>query len=161
VSAVVRNLFSEGLISEDQFLTQSECAEGGLIRIDLFSNSSGTRAIGCSYRLVGTEGVIEFPAWGKTIQVTRDNGENISRPVDADLAELDGFQRLHLLFRNAVSGAGPVPLSGETAALNLEWGLAAYISSEERRTIDLPLPPEMADFCGPIVPETVPATRQD
>jgi len=159
VSALVRNLLSRELISEDQFLTQSECSQGGLIRIDLFSNFPGTKAMGRGYSVIGTKGVIEFPAWGKTVRLTQENGESVSTPVDDDLAEHDGFQRLHRLFRDAVVQDGPVPLAGATAALNLEWGLAAYISSREGHAVDLPLSPDKADFSGPVVARTIPPTR--
>ena len=33
--------------------------------------------------------------------------------------------------------------------LNVEWGLATYLASEQRRWIDLPLGDEHVDFCGP------------
>jgi len=159
VSALVHNLFSGELISEDQFLTQSECSQGGLIRVDLFSNFSGTKAMGRGYRVMGTKGVIEFPAWGTAVQLTQEDGESVNTPVDDDLAVHDGFQRLHRLFRDAVVRGGAIPLDGTTAALNLEWGLAAYISSKERHVVDLPLAPDKADFSGPVVARTIPTTR--
>ena len=161
VSACIGNRFSEELISEDQFVITSRCDRQAVISIALYCSPSGTHARSDGYTIRGTDGIIEVPGpWSREILLTRDGG-NGTEPVqlDADLRAENAFVRLHRLFREAIESDGEVPVSGEDAAKNLEWGLAAYLSNEQRRWLDLPLGPEYGDFAGPVRTETIPATR--
>ena len=161
VSGYIGNRFSTELISEDQFVITSRCDRRAVIGISLYCSPKGTRARSDGYTVRGTDGVIEVPSpWSKEVFLLRHNREG-AQPVriDADLAAENAFVRLHRLFREAIEHDTDVPVTGGDAIRNLEWGLAAYLSDEQRRWIDLPLGPEHEDFAGPVTERTIPPTR--
>lgn len=158
VSAVVSNLFSQELISEDQFSALSTCDRGALISILLRAAPAGNRDPHEGYTVHGSEGLLHVDRGSKTIVVMRGSTRS-EVPVDPELLREDGFQRLHRLFRDAILSGGPVPLDGATAQRNLEWGLGTYLSSETGRRMALPLAPEHGDYAGPVNQRTIPATR--
>ena len=160
VSAYIANLFSAGMIYEDQFCITSTCDRDAVISISLYCSPQGTRASTDGYTIRGSDGIIHVPSPGsKTIAVTRGGSEPEEVHIDADLANENAFVRLHRLFREAIENDGEVPVTGEDALRNVEWGLAAYVSSVERRWVDLPLGREYDDFMGPVLEQTIPATR--
>lgn len=161
VSAYVGNLFSAGVIYEDQFCVIARCDRGAVISISLYSSFAGISPSTDGYTIRGGDGVVEIPSpWSKRITVVRGRCAPELVGVDEDLAEEDGFVRLHRQFREAIEDDGDVPLSGEEAMKDLEWGLAAYLSNERRCWVDLPLGPEHNGFCGPVLDRTIPATRE-
>jgi len=160
VSAHIANLFSMDMIYEDQFCITSTCARGAIISISLYCSAQGTGAPTDGYTIRGSEGTIHVASPGaKAIAVKRGRSEPEAVSVDADLAGEGPFMRLHRLFQDAIEHDGEVPVTGEDALRNVEWGLAAYVSSGERRWVDLPLGQEYDDFMGPVLDRTIPATR--
>lgn len=160
VTACIANRFSTELISEDQFVITSPCDREVLLSISLYCSPSGTQARSDGYTIRGTAGIIEVPSpWSRELLLRAGSDGLRSVQIDADLAGESAFVRLHRLFREAIENNTEVPVTGEDGMKNLEWGLAAYLSSDERRWVDLPLGPEHADFAGPVTPRTIPATR--
>jgi len=160
VSAHIANLFSGELIYEDQFGITSTCDQNAIISISVYSSLQGTQAPSDGYTIRGSKGVIHIPSpWSK--QLTLTQGKEGPNPVeiDADLLAEDAFVRLHRLLREAIETGGDVPVTGEEGMKNLEWGLAAYLSNEQRRWVDVPLGREHEDFAGPVLDRTIPATR--
>jgi len=160
VSAHVANLFSTAMISEDQFCVTTTCSRGGIISIGMFSSLAGVRSPHEGYTVRGTEGLMHVDWPRKRIELVQRENEAVPVEIDDDLLSEDGFKRLHRLFREAIEKRGEVPLSGDVAMANVEWGLATYLSSAERRWVDLPLGPEHDDFTGPVVERTIEPTRE-
>ncbi|MEW6357332.1 MAG: Gfo/Idh/MocA family oxidoreductase [Planctomycetota bacterium] len=160
VSAYIGNLFSKGMIYEDQFCIMCTCDRGAVIAISLFSSLSGTRSPDEGYTVRGTDGIITVNWPARRVALIRDENTREAVEIGEDLLAEDGFTRLHRLFRRAIEEDAEVPLTGEMGMKNVEWGLAAYLSNERRRWIDLPLGDEHEDFTGPVLDATLPATRE-
>ena len=161
VSAHIGNLFSAGMVYEDQFCITSTCDRGAIICISMYSSLAGTTASTDGYTIRGGEGIVEVPGpWSKRITLARAGHASEAVEVDGELAAEDAFMRLHRQFRDAIEHDRDVPLSGEDAMADLEWSLAAYLSNERRGWVDLPLGPEHDDFRGPVMDRTIPATRE-
>ncbi len=158
VSATVRNRFSPGMIQEDQFSVIAECDGGALITIAMYCAPEPVGPGHEGLTVFGTEGAIEA-LWRPDRVILSKRGEQAREvEIDEDLRE-SYWTRIHREFRAAIEGGGPVPVTGEDAMRNVEWGLAAYLSSERREWVDLPLPDELAEYSGPRLEETIPATR--
>ncbi len=160
VSACIANLFSEGMIYEDQFVVTCRCDRGGIISIALHSPIQQVSTHNEGFTIYGTEGVLEACRRPDGITLVRGGGEPQPVEMDDDLTREDAFLRLHRQFREAIENDGEVPVTGEDAMKNVEWGLAAYLSAEGRCWVDLPLGPEHDDFAGPVLASTIPATRE-
>ena len=159
VSATVRNRFSAGMIQEDQFASIAECDGGALITICLYCMPDPVAPPDQGFAIYGTDGFISA-LWRPTrVTITRRGEEPLAVEIDADLRE-DAFTRMHRRFRRAIAEGCEVPVTGEDAMRNVEWGLATYLSSERREWVDVPLPDELAEYSGPQLERTIPATRE-
>jgi len=159
VSAYIGNLFSRGMIYEDQFVITCTCTEGAIVSISLFSSEAGTRAPSEAYTVRGTKGILDVAWRARRITLVREETRSEAIEIDEDLAAEDGFMCLHRLFRQAIEQDTEVPVTGEDAMKNVEWGLAAYLSNEQRCWVDLPLGPEHDDFTGPVLERTIAPSR--
>ncbi len=159
VSATVRNRFSPGIIQEDQFSVIAECDGGAIITIAMYCAPEPVSPRHEGLTVFGTEGAIEA-LWRPDRVILRKRGEEAREvEIDEDLRE-SYWTRIHREFRRAIEDGGPVPVTAEDAMVNVEWGLAAYLSSERREWVDLPLEEEFADYVGPQLERTLPATRE-
>ncbi len=159
VCASVRNRFSAGVIQEDQFSVIAECDGGTLITIALYSPPASVTPIDEGLTIYGTEGCIAARWRPDAVVLTRGKGAPEPVQIDEELRESQ-FVLLHRAFRRALEEGGPAPVTGEDAMRNVEWGLAAYLSAERRAWVDVPLPEELADYAGPQLERTIPATRE-
>lgn len=158
VSAIVANRFSPGMIQEDQFVVTSTCDGGALITVALYCTPASTMPGDEGYVVIGTEGAVSA-LWRPDRVVLRRGGEGADPvAIDDDLRE-GPFVRLHRQLRRAIEDDGPVPVAGEDAMRNVEWGLAAYLSSERRCQIELPLSADLDGYVGPQLARTIPPTR--
>lgn len=160
VSAFIRNRFSPGMVPEDQFAITCECDAGALISISLHPTLDGVPAGRDGFSIHGTSGCIHALWRPDRVELARGGEALAPVPIDDDLPT-DPFSVLHRAFRDALETGGAVPVTGEDAMRNVEWGLAAYLSSEGRCPVDLPLGPEHDDYMGPQLAATIPATRGD
>jgi predicted dehydrogenase len=159
VSATVRNRFSPGMIQEDQYSVVAECDGGALITLAMYCVPEPVTPPHEGLTVYGTGGVIEA-LWRPARVLLRRPGEDAREvPIDEDLRE-SYWVRIHRAFRRALEEGGAVPVSGEDAMRNVEWGLAAYLASERREWVDLPLPEDLAKYQGPQLERTIPATRE-
>lgn len=159
VSATVRNRFSPGMIQEDQFCVVAECDGGALITISMYCSPEPVAPKHEGLTVYGTGGVIEA-LWRPDRVVLRRQGEGAQEvPIDEDLRE-NYWVRIHRQFRHAIEEGGPAPVTAEDAMQNVQWGLAAYLASERREWVDLPLPEERAEYSGPRLDRTHPVTRE-
>ncbi|MFP3904548.1 MAG: Gfo/Idh/MocA family protein [Armatimonadota bacterium] len=159
VSAVVNNRFSPGMIQEDQFSVIAECDGGVIITIAMYCTPEPVAQQHQGLTIFGTAGVIEA-LWRPDRVILKFRDENAREvPMDHDLRE-NYWTRIHRQFKTAIEEGGPVPVTGEDAMRNVEWGLAAYLSSTRREWVDLPLPDELADYCGPQLEQSIPPTRE-
>lgn len=159
VCATVRNRFSGGMIQEDQFSVVAECDGGALITIAMYCTPEPVGSIDEGFMIIGTEGAIAARWRPDSVVLRRGTSAAEAVEIDADLRE-NQFARLHRAFRRAIEERGPAPVSGEDAMRNVQWGLAAYLSSERRAWVELPLPEELADYAGPRLERTIPASRE-
>ncbi|MGI5820192.1 MAG: Gfo/Idh/MocA family protein [Armatimonadota bacterium] len=159
VCATVRNRFSPGMIQEDQFSVIAECDGGALITIAMYCTPEGLPAIEEGVTVFGTEGVIAARWRPDRVTLARRGESAREVEIDEDLRE-SWWTRMHRGFRRAIEDGGPVPVTAEDAMRNVEWGLAAYLSSERRAWVELPLPEELAEYRGPQLERTIPATRE-
>lgn len=159
VSAIIANRFSAGMIQEDQFVVTSPCARGALLSIAMYCTPREVALEYEGFAIVGTEGFLGA-YWRPDRVVLRRASGGPAEEIAID-EELRGsqFAHLHRAFLRALVEDRPVPVAAEDAMRNVEWGLAAYLSSERRCQVDLPLPPDLADYAGPQLPRTVPPTR--
>jgi len=159
VCASVRNRFSAGMIQEDQFSVVAECDGGALITIALYSPPTPVTPIDEGLTIYGTEGCIAARWRPDRVSITRGKDAPEAVEIDEDLRESQ-FVLLQRAFRAAIETGRPVPVTGEDAMRNVEWGLAAYLSAERRAWVDVPLPENLADYAGPQLQRTIPATRE-
>jgi len=159
VSALIANRFSAGMIQEDQFVVTSPCAGGALITIAMYCTPREVALEHEGFAVLGTERFLGAYWRPDRIVLRRASGGPAGEvAIDEDLRGSQ-FTHLHRAFRCAIEDDGAVPVAAEDAMRNVEWGLAAYLSSERRCQVDLPLPPELDDYAGPQLPATVPPTR--
>ena len=158
VSGFIRNRFSPEMVPEDQFVITCECDGGALITIALHPTLCPAPAGREGLTIHGSEGCIHALWRPDRVEIT--TGRDGLTPVTID-EDLHGnpFVFLHTAFWDAIETGGPVPVTGEDAMRNVEWGLAAYLSSEGNCRVQLPLGPEYEDYAGPRLAETIPATR--
>ncbi len=159
VSAWIDNFFSEGMIQEDQFAVTARCDGDAVIDIALYSPPAQIYAPSDGYMIFGTEGFIEARQRGQDITVTDADGSEQVEPDDDLLAE-STFVRIHRLLCESILNDTAEPVTGEDALVNLEWGLAAYLSGERDEWMDLPLAADYADYAGPQLARSIPATRE-
>ncbi|MFO7946364.1 MAG: hypothetical protein R6V19_06100, partial [Armatimonadota bacterium] len=148
-----------GMIQEDQFSVIAECDAGGVITIALYCTPEPVAPQHQGLTIYGTAGAIEA-LWRPDAVILRRRDEDPRQvPIDDDLRK-SYWTRMHRQFIKAIEDGGPAPVTGEDAMRNVEWGLAAYLASDRRQWVDLPLPDDLADYCGPQLEQTIPATRE-
>ncbi len=160
VTAWIDNFFSRGMIQEDQFSVTARCGGEAVITISLYSPPVEIYAREDGFFLFGTGGFISAPMRGETIVVTRGKDEPEQAAPDEDLVGEGFFTRIHRQFRASILDDTTEPVTGEDAMQNMEWGLAAYLSSAGGCRVDLPLGPEHDDYPGPQLTRSIPATRK-
>jgi predicted dehydrogenase len=158
VSAFIRNRFSAGMVQEDQFLIACECDGEALITIALHPTLDSPPAAREGFTISGTEGCLHALWRPDRIELARC-GEGLEAvPIDDDL-QVNPFVALHSGLREAIESGGPVPVTGADAMRNVEWGIAAYLSSEGNCRVEIPLDAEQEHYCGPQLERTIRATR--
>lgn len=158
VSAHIANRFSQGMIQEDQFVVVSPCTNGTLITIAMYCTPAQVPLAHEGFEVVGTDAFLGAYWRPDRVLLRRPGCDPAEMPIDQDLRG-NQFVRLHRAFRRAIEDDVPVPVTAEDAMRNVEWGLAAYLSSERRCQVDLPLSAELSDYPGPQLPATIPPTR--
>lgn len=158
VGAVIRNRFSPGMIQEDQFVITCECDGGALIDIAMYCTPEPIAPTDEGFSIYGTDGFMAARWRPDRVTLVRRGHDPESIAIAEDLRR-DPFLVLHRAFRQAIETDTPVPVTGEDALRNVEWGMAAYLSSQRRAWMDLPLPDDMAEYRGPQLDRTLPATR--
>ncbi len=156
VTARVGNRFSEGVIPEDHCVVLARCEPDVDITVSIYGVPGAAASCGSGYTILGTDGVIEARSQAAPLQLCRAGESPVAVEIDDDLRGASAWQRYHRLFRDCILNDTREPVTGEDGMLNVEWGLAAYLASEQRRCIDLPLADEHADFCGPRLDGTIP-----
>ncbi len=160
VTAWIDNFFSRGMIQEDQFSVTARCEGAAVITISLYSPPVDIYTRDDGFFLFGTAGFIAAPMRGETITVTRGKDEPEQVAPDEDLAGEGFWTRIHRRFRASILDDTAEPVTGEDAMRNVEWGLAAYLSSDGGCRVDLPLGSEHDDYPGPRLARSIPATRE-
>ncbi len=159
VSGFIRNRCSPGMVPEDQFVITCECDDGALISIGLHPTLEPPPAGREGLIIHGGDGCIHALWRPDRVEMTRGREGLQTVRIDEDL-QVHPFTVLHRVFRRAIETGGPVPVTGEDAMRNVEWGLAAYLSSERNCRVNLPLGSEYDDYVGPQLTRTIPATRE-
>lgn len=160
VTARVGNRFSEGIIPEDHFVIVAQCAPDVDITVSVYGMPGAPANCGSGYTIYGTDGVIEARSQAVPLQLCRAGESPVAVEIDEDLRGLSAWQRYHRLLRDCIRDDTREPVTGEDGMLNVEWGLAAYLSSAGGCRVDLPLGSEHDDYAGPQLTRSLPATRE-
>ena len=156
VSGHVGNRFSQGVIPEDHYVITALCEGDKTISLAQYGTLESYRVPTNGYAIFGTEGLIEA-YWRPDRLLLSAAGEE-TRPIEVDpaLHEAGAWGREHDGFYACIVDDTEEPVTGEDAMRNIEWATAAYLSSERRCWVDLPLCEEDCEYCGPCLEETLP-----
>ena len=150
VSAHVGNRFSQHRAPEDQFAITAVCQSGVFVTLAQFGQKRHVPQRNVGFMIYGTEGVIEAFYRPEHIALRHADDDDYRQiEYDEDLRGSDSWEILHGRFLDAIKGDGEPPVSGMDGYRNLEIALAAYLSADAGKWIDLPLGPENEFYAGP------------
>ncbi len=156
VSGHVGNRFSRGVIPEDHYVITALCDDGSTISIAQYGTLKAYRTPTAGYAIFGTEGMMEAYWRPDRLMISRA-GEDVRQvELDRALYEAGPWVREHEGFYACIVDDTVEPVTGEDAMRNIEWASAAYLSSERRCWVDIPLCEDDCDYCGPCLDETLP-----
>ncbi|MGI5818993.1 MAG: Gfo/Idh/MocA family protein [Armatimonadota bacterium] len=156
VSGHVGNRMSRGVIPEDHYVITALCDDDTTISLAQYGTLQSYRVPTSGYAIFGTEGMIEAYWRPERLMLSRAGEEPRSVEIDPALHEAGAWGREHEGFYACIVNDTEEPVTGEDAMRNIEWATAAYLSSERRCWVDLPLCEEDCEYCGPCLEETLP-----
>ena len=156
VSGHVGNRFSQGIIPEDHYAITALCDNGITISLNQYGSLETYAIRTAGQSIFGTHGMIE--AYWRPGRVTLIQAGKEPREVEvpAEVADSDPWVIEHEGFYRSIVDDTVEPVTGEDAMRNIEWATAAYLSSERRCWVDLPLCEEDCAYRGPSLHETLP-----
>jgi len=160
VSGHVGNRFSRGVIPEDHYVIGALCEPDSTITIAQYGALASYRAPSAGYVIFGTTGMIEATGQAGGVLLCAAGEEPREVEVDPALTAETAWDREHRGFSRSIRDDTGEPVTGEDAMRNIEWAIAAYLSSERGCRVDLPLCEEDRAYRGPCLDETLPATRE-
>lgn len=156
VSGHVGNRFSQGVIPEDHYVITALCDDGTTISLAQYGTLESYRVPTNGYAVFGTEGMLQTYWRPDRVALSRAGEEPRDVEIDKSLYEAGAWGREHDGFYASITEDTQEPVTGEDAMRNIEWASAAYLSSERRCWVDLPLCEEDCEYCGPCLGETLP-----
>ncbi len=160
VSGHIGNRFSEGVIPEDHYAitalceqTDQTCCPDITITISQYGILENFRSNDLGYAIFGTRGMIKATWRPDRLLICEAGEEPREVDFDPDLLNMGAWDREHRGFYNCIVEDTPEPVTGEDAMKNIEWAVAAYLSSQRRCWVDLPLCEEDCAYCGPCLTE--------
>lgn len=156
VSGHIGNRFSRGVIPEDHYVITAICDNGSTISIAQYGTRKSYRTPTEGYAIFGTEGMMEAYWRPDRLIISRSGEETRQVELDRALYEAGPWVREHEGFYASIANDTPEPVTGEDAMRNIEWASAAYLSSERRCWVDIPLEEDDCAYCGPCLEETLP-----
>ncbi|MBM4086049.1 MAG: Gfo/Idh/MocA family oxidoreductase [Planctomycetes bacterium] len=160
VSAVISNRFSQGRAPEDQYVITAVTPSQTLVTIGQYSQHAHIAARNNGFTVYGTRGILDAFYRPDAVALRRAGDANYAQvPLDPDLTREAPWTRLHRELREAIEKDTEPSVTGADGLRNIEWALGAYLASERRTWIDLPLAPEHWDYPGPTLAESLPVAR--
>ncbi len=156
VSGHVGNRFSRGVIPEDHYSITALCETGITISIAQYGTLESYPLRTSGYSIFGSHGMIEAYWRPDRLVLTRAGEEPREVEIDPALYEGGAWVREHEGFHRCIVEDTEEPVTGEDAMRNIEWAIAAYLSSQRGCRVDLPLCEEDCAWCGPCLDETLP-----
>lgn len=156
VSGHVDNRFSRGVIPEDHYVITALCEGGATISIAQYGTLRNYRVPTSGYAIFGSEGMMEAYWRPDRLLISRAGEEAREVELDRALYEAGPWVREHEGFYASIVQDTPEPVTGEDAMRNIEWASAAYLSSQRRCWVDIPLCEEDCAWRGPCLDETLP-----
>ncbi|NLO05128.1 MAG: Gfo/Idh/MocA family oxidoreductase [candidate division WS1 bacterium] len=157
VSAHIGNRFSRGVIPEDHYVITADCDPDATITIAQYGSLARHGVPSSGYVIFGSEGCIEATGHGLLLSVAGEQQREIE--IDQAMADGDAWDREHTGFHASIMGDTPEPVTAEDAMRNIEWAMAAYLSSERGCRVDLPLCEGDCAYRGPCLEETLPVAE--
>ncbi|MGM0492680.1 MAG: Gfo/Idh/MocA family protein [Armatimonadota bacterium] len=157
VSGHVGNRFSRGVIPEDHYVITALCEDEKTISLAQYGTLESYRVPTNGYAIFGTEGLLEAYWRPDRLVLSQAGRETREIEIDQSLYEAGAWGREHDGFYACIVNDTEEPVTGEDAMRNIEWATAAYLSSERRCWVDLPLCEEDCEYCGPCLTETLAA----